>query len=59
MFCDRWSEANLHELIARGLGERLLIESNFSCRECGGRAAKQLRPPVPGTGGAVAYIVMA
>ncbi len=54
--CDRWGEADLPGLIAGGRGERLLVESKFRCRDCGGLVDKQLRPPVPEIGGAVAYI---
>ena len=54
--CNRWGEADLEQLIASGKGRRLLIESRFRCRDCGAVAEKQLRPPVPKRGGAVAYI---
>lgn len=54
--CNRWGEAELGTLIAAGQGERLLTETRFRCRHCGRTAEKQLRPPVPLLGGAVAYI---
>ena len=54
--CDRWGEADIGNLISIGRGERQLIEANFRCRDCGELVQKQLRPPVPEIGGAVAYI---
>ena len=54
--CDRWGEANLDWLIESGRGNRPLTESRFKCRDCGAIVEKQLRPPVPKLGGAVAYI---
>lgn len=54
--CNRWGEANLDRLIETGRGKQLLTESRFRCRDCGGIVEKQLRPPMPAPGGAVAYI---
>jgi len=54
--CNRWGEADLKLLIDSGRGDRLLTESRFRCRDCGAVVEKQLRPPVPKLGGAVAYI---
>lgn len=54
--CDRWGVADIDNLIASGRGERQLTEARFRCRDCGGVVAKQLRPPVPEVGRAVAYI---
>ncbi len=54
--CDRWGEANLDRLIEIGRGRQALTEARFRCRDCGGIAEKQLRPPMPQPGGAVAYI---
>jgi hypothetical protein len=54
--CDRWGEADLNRLIASGLGKRRLTESRFRCRDCGTVVEKQLRPPVPKLGDAVAYV---
>jgi hypothetical protein len=54
--CNRWGEANLKQLIEAGQGNRLLTESRFRCRDCGALVEKQLRPPVPKLGGAIAYI---
>ena len=56
---NRWGEADLDQLIASGLGDRLLTESRFRCRDCGALVEKQLRPPVPKLGGAVAYVQVA
>ena len=56
MECDRWGEADIENLISSGRGERTLTDTNFKCRDCGAVVAKQLRPPVPEIGGAVAYI---
>jgi len=54
--CNRWGEANIDGLISSGRGQRSLTETNFRCRDCGDVVQKQLRPPVPQLGGAVAYI---
>lgn len=53
--CDRWGVADLDRLIATGRGASLVTESRFRCRDCGATVEKQLRPPVPGRGGSVAY----
>ena len=54
--CDRWGEANLDWLIQNGKGNELVTEARFRCRDCGEIVEKQVRPPVPTLGGAVAYI---
>lgn len=54
--CDRWGDADLERLIHAGLGSRTVIDARFRCRDCGTRVEKQVRPPVPVTGGASAYI---
>ena len=54
--CDRWGEADLEGLISDGCGNREVVEARFRCRQCGDLVDKQLRPPVPELGGAVAYI---
>ena len=56
MSCDRWGEADLDQIIQAGKGNKAVTETSFRCRDCGGLAEKQLRPPVPTPGGAVAYI---
>ena len=56
IFCDRWGEANLDQLIQIGKGDKPVIEAWFRCRDCGDSVEKQVRPPVPTLGGAVAYI---
>ena len=54
--CDRWGEANLDWLIHIGKGDKSVTEARFRCRDCGEVVEKQIRPPVPTLGGAVAYI---
>ena len=54
--CDRWGEANLDQLIQIGKGDKPVIEARFRCKDCGEIVEKQVRPPVPTLGGAVAYI---
>ena len=54
--CDRWGEADLDGLIAKGMGARRVVESRFRCSDCGAAVEKQLRPPVPAVSAAVAYI---
>ena len=54
--CDRWGEANLDWLIQNGKGKKPVIEARFKCQDCGEIVEKQVRPPVPELGGAVAYI---
>jgi hypothetical protein len=54
--CDRWGEADIENLISSGRGEDALTEAKFRCQDCGELVEKQLRPPVPEIGSAVAYI---
>jgi transposase-like protein len=54
--CDRWGEADLNWLIKTGKGDKPVIEARFKCQDCGENVEKQVRPPVPTLGGAVAYI---
>ncbi len=54
--CNRWGEANLDRLIQNGKGDMSVIETRFRCRDCGEIVEKQVRPPVPSLGEAVAYI---
>ncbi len=54
--CDRWGEANLDRLIQNGMGDKPVTEARFRCRDCGEIVEKQVRPPVPSLGEAVAYI---
>lgn len=56
MSCNRWGEADLNRLIQTGHGDKPVTEARFRCRDCGELVEKQLRPPVPSLGGAVAYI---
>ena len=57
--CDRWGEVNLDWLIQMGKGNKPVTEARFRCRECGEIVEKQVRPPVPSLGSAVAYISVA
>jgi len=43
--CDRWVEAPLAKLAARGLADRPIQRLNFRCVHCGAPARRQLRPP--------------
>ena len=54
--CDRWGTANLGWLIQIGKGPKPVTETTFRCKDCGAIVEKQLRPPVPTLGCAVAYI---
>jgi hypothetical protein len=54
--CDRWETANLSRLVMSGKGNQAVTETRFRCRDCGGIAEKQVRPPVPVLGGSIAYI---
>ena len=54
--CNRWGEANLDWLIMIGKGDKPVTEARFRCRDCGEIVKKQVRPPVPSLGGAIAYI---
>ena len=56
LHCDRWGEADLDGLIQIGKGDKSVIETRFRCKDCGEIVEKQVRPPVPEVGGAVAYI---
>ncbi len=57
--CNRWGEANLDWLIQIGKGNKPVTEARFRCREYGEIVEKQVRPPVPSLGEAVAYIDIA
>ncbi len=54
--CNRWGEANLDRLIQIGQGDKPVTEAKFRCRDCGEIVEKQVRPPAPSLGEAVAYI---
>jgi hypothetical protein len=43
--CDRWAEAPLERLAARGFADRPILRLNFRCVRCGTSAQRQLRPP--------------
>jgi len=53
--CDRWHVADLDRLIDDGI-DRFVTDARFKCHVCGELAEKQVRPPVPTLGSAVAYI---
>ncbi len=55
--CDRWGEADLDGLIQIGKGGRSVIETRFRCKDCGEIVEKQVRPPVPETGGGSVYLL--
>ncbi len=54
--CNRWGEANLDQLIQIGQGDKSVTEARFRCQDCGEIVEKQVGPPVPSLGEAVAYI---
>ena len=54
--CNRWGEVNLEWLIQIGQGDKPVTEAQFRCQDCGEIVEKQVRPPVPSLGEAVAYI---
>jgi len=54
--CDRWGKADLDWMIQNGKGDEPVTETRFRCRDCGEIVEKQVRPPVPLLGEAVAYI---
>ena len=54
--CNRWGVVNLNQLIQNGKGNKPVTEARFRCRDCGEIVEKQVRPPVPSLGEAVAYI---
>ena len=54
--CNRWGEVNLDCLIQTGQGNKPVTEARFRCKDCGEIVEKQVRPPVPTQGGAMAYI---
>lgn len=56
IYCDRWDEADLRQIVADGGGHKVLAGCRFCCKDCGMVAEKQVRPPVPEIGSAVAYI---
>ena len=44
--CDRWVVLDLEEMQAAGRGQQSYVEMIFKCSKCGGKADKQLRPPL-------------
>ena len=57
--CNRWGKANLDWLIQNGKGNKSVTEVRFRCLDCGEIVEKQVRPPVPSLGSAVAYVSVA
>ena len=54
--CDRWADVDLNAMVLSGNGSRVIATTRFTCRTCGADAEKQVRPPVPEVGHAVAYV---
>ena len=44
--CKRWSSVDLDQMLSQGRGDQSFIDAKFKCSVCGGKADKQLRPPV-------------
>ena len=42
----RWSAVDLDQMLSQGRGDQSFIDAKFKCSVCGGKADKQLRPPV-------------
>ena len=53
--CDRRHVTDLNRLIGAGI-DKPITEARFRCRDCREIVEKQIRPPVPTLGEAVAYI---
>jgi hypothetical protein len=53
--CQRWSDAPLAMLAARGHGDTPIRRLRFHCRDCASAAERQLRPPHPGRSNAVGW----
>jgi len=43
--CERWCDAPLARLLARGRGPALITQLRFRCVRCGSEGQRQLRPP--------------
>jgi len=54
--CSQREMADLDWLINIGKGDKPVTDARFRCKDCGEIAEKQVRPPVPAVGGAMAYI---
>jgi hypothetical protein len=53
--CDRWGEIIPQEWLDAGKPDVDYVQQRFKCKECGGRADKQLRPPPTGFSTGSAY----
>lgn len=43
--CDRWTEADLRQLVDAGRGDQAIQRMRFTCKDCGSRMEAQVRPP--------------
>ena len=46
--CDRWAEILPQDWLDAGKPDVNYVEQKFKCGQCGGRADKQVRPPLSG-----------
>lgn len=53
--CDRWGEIIPQEWLDEGKPDVNYVQQKFKCSQCGGRADKQLRPPLSGFSVETAY----
>ena len=53
--CDRWAEIIPQEWLDAGKPDVNYVEQKFKCGQCGGRADKQVRPPLSGLSTETAY----
>ncbi len=44
--CNRWHDFDIDELVGR-IGNRDIVRFQLRCSVCGGRAEKQVTPPIP------------
>ena len=44
--CNRWHQLDLDKFIKAGRGDFNYVNARFRCKECGGIAEKQIRPPL-------------
>ena len=53
--CKRWGEIIPQEWLDAGKPDVNYVEQKFKCGQCGGRADKQVRPPLSGLSTETAY----
>ena len=53
--CGRWDEIIPQEWLDAGKPDVNYVEQKFKCGQCGGRADKQVRPPLSGLSTETAY----